>query len=142
MPPEAVPAGGLPWILAVPAFVFVVGAAVGAVKWIALRAEKNTTDAEARVKAAHDAKEALRVEKDGVIEAAERRADELEREFREHLDRDLDLLMAAKRGSPVSTKGPRDGTLAEKQDLYRRESQVLSPAVLAAARRLMEQETP
>ena len=104
MDPAQAPAGGLPWVIAIPAIVFLAGLLVGVSKWAAAKVEQARNDGEARVTKASEAKEAMRSEYQALLEKCERRADVLEKEFREHLDRSIHILACA-RAAKTSTCG-------------------------------------
>lgn len=125
----AIPDGGLPWSVAIPAF-GVLGTAVAALwKWSAGRVAEARKDLRECRDHAVASREALRLELSQKIDALEREKDALEREYRDHLDEDI-----ARLGSRESAP-----TLQGKKTLHKTLSQRIDPEVLAEARRLLDE---
>lgn len=94
------PAGGLPWIYAIPVIVFLVGAAVGVAKWSVKKVEDARADRDAKVQLASDSRDSVRAELTARLEECERRADERDRRIQEHLQEALDEAYSQIRGTP------------------------------------------
>lgn len=108
MDPSQLPPGGLPWVLAAPAFMFLILTSIGVVKWIALRADRKIEEADARTVVANEGKEKIRVE-------LTRKIEELENEVQDELRNALDLMHASIHGKPLRPKEPPPGIERKKR---------------------------
>lgn len=115
MDPAQLPSGGIPWILAAPAFIFLVGVAIAVVKWVALRADKKIEEAEARVVLANASKENLRLEYEKKLEEARLREEAKDQEIQGQLRELLDAAYSAKYGRPPRPAEPPPGITRRKQ---------------------------
>ena len=111
MDPAQVPSGGIPWLLAAPAFVFLVFTSIAVVKWIALRADTKIAEAEARELAGVAAASA---EKERVRAELTKKIDELENEVQDELRKALDLAHARMSGRPPRPPEPPPGIVRKK----------------------------
>ena len=93
-------------MLAVPAFVFLVGVAIAVVKWVAVRAEREIAKAQEQANLAHEAKEKLRAEFDAKLEEARKREEEKEDEIQAELRKALDFAYSSRFKTPARDKPP------------------------------------